>query len=66
MKEQSFERTKDRYRRLLGALNRIIPYDAAALLRLEGDVLVPVAAQGQRLWLIRRNWVVILIAGIAL
>jgi anaerobic nitric oxide reductase transcription regulator len=38
--------TKDRYRRLLVALNRIIPYDAAALLRLEGDVLVPVAARG--------------------
>ena len=36
----------DRYQRLLGALNRIIPYDAAALLRLEGEVLTPLAAHG--------------------
>jgi len=37
---------KDRYLRLLSALNRVIPYDAAALLHLEGDLLVPVASRG--------------------
>jgi anaerobic nitric oxide reductase transcription regulator len=37
---------KDRYQRLLKALNRVIPYDAAALLRLESDMLVPIAARG--------------------
>ncbi len=36
----------DRYRRLLEAVRRAIPYDAAALLRLEGSELVPVAAVG--------------------
>lgn len=36
----------DRYRRLLDALGRVIPYDAASLLRLEGEELVPVAARG--------------------
>jgi len=38
--------TKDRYQRLLGALHRIIPFDAAALLRLEGEALTPLAAHG--------------------
>ena len=37
---------KDRYQRLLKALNLAIPYDAAALLRLEGNMLVPIAARG--------------------
>jgi anaerobic nitric oxide reductase transcription regulator len=37
---------KDRYLRLLGALHRIIPFDAAALLRLEGKALIPLAAHG--------------------
>ncbi len=37
---------KDRYQRLLGALQRIIPFDAAALLRLEGEALLPLAAHG--------------------
>ena len=37
---------KDRYQRLLAALHRIIPFDAAALLRLEGEVLIPLAAHG--------------------
>jgi len=37
---------KDRYQRLLGALQRIIPFDAAALLRLEGEALIPLAAHG--------------------
>ncbi|MGD2185534.1 MAG: nitric oxide reductase transcriptional regulator NorR [Desulfobacterales bacterium] len=36
----------DRYQRLLESLNRIIPYDAAALLRIDEDVLTPVAARG--------------------
>ena len=36
----------DRYRRLLEALRRVIPYDAAAILRLEERDLVPVAAHG--------------------
>jgi anaerobic nitric oxide reductase transcription regulator len=37
---------KDRYQRLLNALHRIIPFDAAALLRLEGEALIPLAAHG--------------------
>jgi anaerobic nitric oxide reductase transcription regulator len=36
----------DRYRRLLETLGNVIPYDAAALLRLEGDAMVPVATRG--------------------
>lgn len=38
--------TRDRYDRLLSAVRRLIPFDAACLLRLEGDVLVPVAGRG--------------------
>ncbi len=38
--------SEERYRRLLEALRRVIPYDAAALLRLEGDALIPVVSQG--------------------
>jgi anaerobic nitric oxide reductase transcription regulator len=38
--------TKDRYQRLLETLHRIIPFDAAALLRLEGQELIPLAAHG--------------------
>ena len=38
--------TEDRYARLLSAIRRTIPCDAACLLRLEGRVLVPVAAHG--------------------
>ncbi len=38
--------TADRYARLLDAVTRVIPCDAACLLRLEGDELVPVAARG--------------------
>jgi anaerobic nitric oxide reductase transcription regulator len=37
---------KDRYERLLVAIERVLPYDAAALMRVEGDLLVPVAARG--------------------
>ncbi len=37
---------KDRYQRLLHVIGRVIPYDASTLLRLEGNVLVPMAAVG--------------------
>ncbi len=37
---------EDRYQRLLEALHFAIPYDSAAILRLDGDDLVPIAAQG--------------------
>lgn len=37
---------KDRYERLLVAIEKVLPYDAAALLRVEGDLLIPVAARG--------------------
>lgn len=36
----------DRYHRLLLAVRRVIPCDASALLRLDGDELVPVAGHG--------------------
>ena len=36
----------DRYARIVAAVRRVVPCDATALLRLEGGVLVPVAAQG--------------------
>jgi anaerobic nitric oxide reductase transcription regulator len=36
----------ERHQRLLDSLGRVIAYDSAALLRLEGDALVPVAARG--------------------
>ncbi len=37
---------EDRYERLLAAVRRAIPADAACLMRLEGDELVPLAAHG--------------------
>lgn len=37
---------EDRYDRLLGALHRAIPYDAATLLRVEKDRLIPLASRG--------------------
>lgn len=37
---------EERYRRLLDALRAMIPCDATALLRLEGDQLVPLAVDG--------------------
>jgi anaerobic nitric oxide reductase transcription regulator len=37
---------KDRYLRFLRAIGRVIPYNAATLLRLEGDTLIPIAAVG--------------------
>ncbi|MBX9763439.1 MAG: nitric oxide reductase transcriptional regulator NorR [Pseudomonadaceae bacterium] len=36
----------ERYRRLLQALRQLLPCDAVALLRLEGEVLVPLAVEG--------------------
>lgn len=39
-------RGDNRYARLLAAICRVIPCDAACLLRLEGDRLVPLAARG--------------------
>jgi len=36
----------DRYNRLLNAVTRVIPCDAACLLRLDGDDLIPVAGRG--------------------
>lgn len=36
----------DRYRHLLQAVRRVVPCDAAALLRLEGGALVPLAVDG--------------------
>ena len=38
--------TANRYERLLIAVEKVLPYDAAALLRLDGDRLIPVAARG--------------------
>jgi len=37
---------EDRYQRLLQAWRRVVPFDAATLLRLENGALVPVAADG--------------------
>jgi len=37
---------EDRYQRLLDALHIAIPYDAAVLLRVQGDALIPLAANG--------------------
>ncbi len=36
----------DRYRRLIATVERVIPCEAAALLRLDGDALVPLAFSG--------------------
>ncbi len=38
--------SQDRYLRILEAVRRVIPYDAAALLRLDGDCLIPLAGIG--------------------
>ena len=38
--------SEERYRRLLGALRRVIPYDAAALLKPEEWELLPIVAEG--------------------
>ncbi|HOX42387.1 MAG TPA: nitric oxide reductase transcriptional regulator NorR [Myxococcota bacterium] len=42
----SAQSAEARSQSLLGALRRVIPFDAAALLRLDGDALVPLAAHG--------------------
>ena len=39
-------KAQDRYERLLEALGRVIPYDAAALHRFDGDAFVPLAVRG--------------------
>ena len=36
----------ERYRRLLQALRQLLPCDAVALLKLDGDVLIPLAGEG--------------------
>ena len=38
--------SEQRYHRLLRALRRVIPYDAAALLKFEGGALFPMASEG--------------------
>jgi anaerobic nitric oxide reductase transcription regulator len=38
--------SEERYGRLLAALKRVIPYDAAALLKLDGEDLVPIVSEG--------------------
>ena len=38
--------SEDRYRRLLEAVRRAVPADAACLMRVDGDALVPLAAHG--------------------
>lgn len=37
---------EERYRRLLRALRQLLPCDAVALLKLEGDVLIPLSVEG--------------------
>ena len=37
---------RDRYDRLLSAVRRLVPYDAACLMRLQGEDLVPLAGHG--------------------
>jgi len=39
---------EERYQRILSSAHSVIPFDAACLLRLEGDQLVPIAASGLR------------------
>jgi anaerobic nitric oxide reductase transcription regulator len=46
----------DRYARLLAAVRRVIPCDAACLLVLDGDALVPVAAHGLTPEALRRRF----------
>src|SRR5512145_1242118 len=47
---------QDRYDRLLAAIRRVLPCDAACLLRLEGDALVPVAGHGLALEALARRY----------
>jgi len=46
----------DRYARLVGAVRRVIPCDAACLLRLEGDELVPMAGHGLSVTALARRY----------
>ncbi|MCA9675821.1 MAG: nitric oxide reductase transcriptional regulator NorR, partial [Myxococcales bacterium] len=46
----------DRYRRLAEAARRLIPCDAIALLRLDGDVLLPVVVDGLRAEAVARRF----------
>ncbi len=48
--------TEDRYQRLLEAWHRVVPFDAAALLRLEDGGLRPVAAQGLKAEALARRY----------
>lgn len=48
--------TDDRYARLLSAIHQAIPYDAACLLRLDGDELVPLAGHGLRTSALTRRY----------
>jgi anaerobic nitric oxide reductase transcription regulator len=48
----------ERYRRLLDAVRRLLPADAVALLRLDGDALVPLAVDGLSADTLGRRFVV--------
>jgi anaerobic nitric oxide reductase transcription regulator len=48
---------KDRYKRLLQSIGRVIPYNASALLRVDGDSLVPIAAVGLKADAMGHNFV---------
>jgi anaerobic nitric oxide reductase transcription regulator len=48
---------EDRYQRLLRAWRRVVPFDAAALLRVENGALVPLAAHGLRPEALSRRYV---------
>jgi anaerobic nitric oxide reductase transcription regulator len=47
---------EDRYARLLAAVRKIIPFDAACLLRRDGDELVPLAGIGLRAGALTRRY----------
>jgi anaerobic nitric oxide reductase transcription regulator len=48
---------RDRYERLLRAWRRVVPFDAAALLRLDDGALVPLAAEGLKRSALARRYV---------
>ncbi|MGD9762376.1 MAG: nitric oxide reductase transcriptional regulator NorR [Candidatus Binatia bacterium] len=48
---------QDRYQRLLDTWRGVVPFDAAALMRLEDGALVPLAARGLRADALRRRFV---------
>jgi anaerobic nitric oxide reductase transcription regulator len=47
---------EDRYSRFLAAVHRVIPFDAACLLRLDGEELVPLAGYGLRAGALTRRY----------